>query len=94
MRPGRQCVCWFSLNTGPNYECEKCGLPRNPNPVPTAEDLALIAAQCSETEWLCLVRNGKFLTAACEDFATAAAAARELLGRDFIATPVPKHASY
>ena len=24
------CKCWFCLNTGPNGECEKCGLPPSP----------------------------------------------------------------
>jgi hypothetical protein len=24
--PKPRCECWFSLNTGPNGECEKCGL--------------------------------------------------------------------
>jgi hypothetical protein len=24
--PQTNCKCWFSLNTGPNGECEKCGL--------------------------------------------------------------------
>ena len=25
---GHYCICWFSVNTGPNGQCEKCGKPR------------------------------------------------------------------
>src|SRR4051812_43056237 len=27
---GPFCLCWFSLNTGPNGECERCGLIPSP----------------------------------------------------------------
>ncbi len=48
---------------------------------PTAEQLANLSGQCSETEWLSLCRNGEFLDAACRDLESTAAVATKLLGR-------------
>ncbi len=48
---------------------------------PTAEQLANIAGQCSENDWLQLCRNSRFLEAACRDLESTAAVASEFLGR-------------
>lgn len=52
---------------------------------PTAEQLANLSGQCSETEWLSLCRNAEFLDAACRDLASTAAVASKLLGREISA---------
>lgn len=36
--PSAYCECWFSLNTGPNGECEKCGKPPSPERLKEAEE--------------------------------------------------------